>query len=99
MKATSWLGLTGVVGTSQSTRPVTPSRIDAIVLADTAGADERVVGLSLAERARRVAGGGGATRVLVARDRKAIAAWWNELTRGDALLVIRATDQLVHTPL
>lgn len=99
MKATSWPDLTRVAGTSQSTRPVSQSRIDAIVLADAPGADARVVGLTLAERARRVAGRGGATRVLVARDRAAITAWWNEAARGDALLVIRATDQLVHTPL
>ncbi|MBZ0233929.1 MAG: hypothetical protein K8M05_16495, partial [Deltaproteobacteria bacterium] len=32
-----------VAGTSQSTRPVPQSRIDAIVLADRAGADARVV--------------------------------------------------------
>jgi phosphatidylglycerophosphate synthase len=91
--------LTRVAGTSQSTRPVAQSRIDAIVLADAAGADARVVGLTLAERARRVAGRGGATRVLIARERTAITAWWNESGRGDAVLVIRATDQLVHTPL
>lgn len=99
MKATPCLDLTAVAGTSQSTRPVTQSRIDAIVLADDVGADARVVGLSLAERARRVAGRAGATRVLVARDRASIAAWWADAARGDALLVIRATDQLVHTPL
>lgn len=75
------------------------SRTDAIVLADTAGADARVVGLTLAERARRVAGRAGASRVIVARDRAAIAAWWADPTRGDAVLLIRATDQLVHTPL
>jgi phosphatidylglycerophosphate synthase len=99
MKATPWPGLTGVAGTSQSTRPVPQSRIDAIVLADKAGAEARVVGLTLAERARRVAGRAGAKRVLVARDRAAIAAWWADPARGDAVLVIRATDQLVHTPL
>lgn len=75
------------------------SPFDAIVLADLPGADARVVGLTLAERARRVAGRAGAARVLVARDRAAIARWWAEPARADAVLVLRATDQLVHTPL
>jgi phosphatidylglycerophosphate synthase len=76
-----------------------PSAIDAIVLADAPGADARVVGLSLAERARRVAVRAGARRVLVARDRRAIEAWWAAPERADALLVVRASDQMVHTPL
>jgi hypothetical protein len=36
--------------------------------------------------------------VLVARDRAAIAGWWRA-AGCDRLMVIRATDQLVHTPL
>ena len=73
--------------------------LDAIVLADAPGADARVVGLTLAERARRVCVRAGAQRVLIARDRPAIAAWWAEAAHAGALLVVRATDQLVHTPL
>ncbi|MEZ4400791.1 MAG: CDP-alcohol phosphatidyltransferase family protein [Kofleriaceae bacterium] len=70
----------------------------AVVLADAPGADARVVGLRLAERARRVAVRAGATRVLVARARGDIAAFWAD-AGCDQLLVIRATDQVVHTPL
>ncbi|MBK9036281.1 MAG: CDP-alcohol phosphatidyltransferase family protein [Myxococcales bacterium] len=72
--------------------------IAALVLADAPGADVRVVGLSLAERARRVATRAGAQTVLVARDRAAVADWWRA-AGCDRLLVIRATDQMVHTPL
>lgn len=72
--------------------------IAAIVLADDRTARARVVGLSLAERARRVAVRAGATDVLVVHDRAAIAPWWRTHAR-DRVLVIRATDQLVHPPL
>ena len=79
--------------------------LDAILLADSPHADERVAGLSLRERARRVAGRAGARRVFVvdgAADRAKLAAWWSEGQRdGGAtrLLVVRAGDQVVHTPL
>ncbi len=73
--------------------------LDAIVLADGSGTAMPVVGLSLAERARRVAVRAGARRVLVARDRAAIAAWWSEAAAVRSVLVVRATDQLVHPPL
>jgi hypothetical protein len=47
--------------------------VAALVLADAPSADVKVVGLTLAERARRVALKAGATTALVARDRAAIA--------------------------
>ncbi|MCB9560455.1 MAG: CDP-alcohol phosphatidyltransferase family protein [Kofleriaceae bacterium] len=73
--------------------------LSAIVLADGPHAGLRVAGLSLGERGRRVAGRAGAERVLVvttAADRAAIPAWHQA---GGRLLVIRAADQLTHTPL
>lgn len=72
--------------------------VAALVLADAPGADLRIHGLALAERARRAAGRAGAAVVHVARDRRELEAWWRG-TGCDRLLVIRATDQLVHTPL
>jgi phosphatidylglycerophosphate synthase len=69
--------------------------MDAIILAD-AGSSRRVHGLTLVERARRVATRAGAKRIAVVDgDRAALSGWW----RGGRVLVIRATDQLVHTPL
>ena len=66
---------------------------DAIILADSPHADTVLLGLSLVERARRVAVRAGARNVIVVRDdRTAIAS--------DAdVLVIRGGDQLVHHPL
>jgi phosphatidylglycerophosphate synthase len=75
--------------------------LDALVLADGPSADARVAGLTLSERARRVAGRTGAARVHVvasAADRAALASWWQAGARA-RLLVIRAGDQAVHTPL
>jgi phosphatidylglycerophosphate synthase len=75
--------------------------LDALVLADGPHARERVAGLTLRERAVRVAGRAGATRVLVvdaAADRERLAAWWDAGAK-QRLLVIRARDQVVHTPL
>jgi len=72
--------------------------LTAIVLADGPGADARVVGLSLAERARRVAVRAGAVAVLVVRSRAELAPWWRT-ERSTRVLVLRATDQLVHSPL
>jgi phosphatidylglycerophosphate synthase len=73
--------------------------LDAIILADGANSHAKVAGLSLRERARRVAGRAGASRVLVVDgDRAAIAPWWNAGPK-QRLLVIRAGDQVVHTPL
>lgn len=77
---------------------VSTAALTAIVLADVPGPEVRVVGLTLAERARRVAEKAGASAVFVARDRASIAAWWRDQA-SSRVLVIRATDQLVHTPL
>jgi phosphatidylglycerophosphate synthase len=78
-----------------------PSDFDAIVLADSPHAHTRVMGLTLAERGRRVVTRAGARRVLVIDSAAALAglpAW--EAERGDAaLLVVRAGDQVVHRPL
>lgn len=74
---------------------------DAIVLADGPAAAAVVVGLTLAERGRRVAVRAGAGRVIVidgSHARAALAAWWRDAC-VDAVLVIRAGDQVVHTPL
>ena len=74
---------------------------DAIVLADGPAATAVVVGLTLRERARRVAGRAGAGRILVVDGpdaRAALAAWWRDAC-VDAVMVIRAHDQVVHTPL
>jgi phosphatidylglycerophosphate synthase len=74
---------------------------DAIILADATTAEWRVAGLTLVERARRVAIRVGAARVLVVRDdgdRARVADWWRETPSG-GLLVIRGGDQMVHVPL
>jgi len=74
---------------------------DAVILADSPHADAVILGLTLAERARRVAVRAGARRVyVVASDTHLpnLARW--DAERGDAaLLVIRGGDQLVHLPL
>ncbi|MCW5806648.1 MAG: hypothetical protein KIT31_30065 [Deltaproteobacteria bacterium] len=70
--------------------------VDAIVLVDET-ADERVAGLSLRERALRVAKKAGAARIVVVElggDRSRL----EDLEGTRALLVLRA-DQLVHPPL
>lgn len=73
---------------------------DAIVLAISPHAGESILGLTLVERGRRVAAKAGARRVLVLDEEsvKNLPAWSSDL--GDAdLLVLRASDQLVHLPL
>jgi phosphatidylglycerophosphate synthase len=75
--------------------------LDAIVLAEGPHARERVAGLTLRERARRVAVRAGATRVLVVDGvaaRAELPPWWQAGEQG-RLLVVRASDQVVHTPL
>ena len=69
--------------------------LDAIVLAEDPLSSVRIAGLSVRERAIRVARRVGATRVLVVDDaaRSVLAG-----ITSDRVLVIRA-DQLVHTPL
>ena len=74
---------------------------DAIVIADVATATWRVAGLTLVERARRVAHRAGARRVYVISDaatRAGVNAWWST-DPSEHVLVIRGGDQLVHTPL
>ncbi len=76
---------------------------DAVVLADSPHAAARVLGLSLAERGRRVALRAGARRVFVADGTpagatSALAAWHAE-GGAPALLILRAGDQVVHPPL
>ena len=75
------------------------TELDAIILADSPHAHEIVLGLTLVERARRIAVRAGAKRVYVVDGAHAdLAAWAREL--GDrALLVLRGGDQLVHLPL
>ena len=68
---------------------------DAIILADSPHADAVLLGLSLVERARRVALRAGAREVRVVRSRGELAGF----TPSDELLVIRGGDQLVHHPL
>lgn len=74
---------------------------DVLVLADSPHAGATILGLTLVERGRRVAGKLGARRVLVidgAAAAAGLAAW--DAERGDApLVVLRAGDQLVHPPL
>jgi len=79
-----------------------PAReLDAVILADSPHATTVVLGLTLAERGRRVAGRIGARRVLVLDGSVAPEqlARWDELRGDAALVVIRAGDQIVHPPL
>lgn len=74
---------------------------DAVVLAASPHAGTRILGLTLAERGRRVAARAGARRIRVVEDAHAareLAAWHAE-GGAPALLILRAGDQLVHTPL
>lgn len=68
---------------------------DAVILADSPHADVVLLGLSLVERARRVATRAGAREVRVVRDREELAS----LSFPGEVLVIRGGDQLVHHPL
>jgi phosphatidylglycerophosphate synthase len=74
---------------------------DAVVLATAPSANDKLLGITLTERGRRVAFKAGARRVYVIDSEDALvglAAWDRE--RGDAaLLLLRAGDQLVHLPL
>jgi hypothetical protein len=73
--------------------------LDAIVLAETDLSGVRIAGLSVRDRAARIASRIGADRVLVvdsATARGTIPAW--RAGHAGPVLVIR-TDQLVHTPL
>ncbi len=78
-------------------RPV----FDAVVLADGDGSDVWILGLTLQERARRVADRAGARRIMIATtaaERASIPDWVAQEPQA-ALVVIRARDQVVHVPL
>jgi phosphatidylglycerophosphate synthase len=74
---------------------------DAIVLAVSPHANEKLLGITLVERGRRVVDKAGARRVFVVDSPAAateLAGW--DKQRGDAdLVIVRAGDQLVHLPL
>lgn len=75
------------------------TEFDAVVLADSPHANEVLLGITLLERARRIATRAGAKRVFVVDGKDPALAAWNA-ERGDrALLVLRGGDQLVHLPL
>jgi phosphatidylglycerophosphate synthase len=76
--------------------------LDAILIADVAPIGKTLGGLTLTERARRVAVRAGARRVFVldgASARERLPAWWADDARAEAVLILRAGDQLVHAPL
>jgi len=82
-----------------------PSRrpsFDAVVIARERTADAKVLGLTLRERARRVAQRVGAQRVYVVDGDVAAAgltAWRAKGDNASAVLIIWADDQVVHMPL
>lgn len=75
------------------------TEFDAVILADSPHANVVLLGLTLVERARRIATRAGARRIyIVDGTDTGLAAW--DTQRGDrALLVLRGGDQLVHVPL
>lgn len=73
------------------------SKLDAIVLADDAFSRVKIAGVTVRERAERVAMKLGAERVFVVDGDRAALAQWRASTSGP-VLVLRA-DQLVHTGL
>ena len=73
---------------------------DAIVLAiGDAASRGKVCGLTLAERGRRVATKAGAASVIVVRSLADAAQLAARSGRGRDLLILRASDQVVHFPL
>ncbi|MCE9577574.1 MAG: hypothetical protein K8W52_30775, partial [Deltaproteobacteria bacterium] len=76
-----------------------PAPFDAIVIA-AATSRVKVCGLTLVERARRVAVKAGALRVLVAEDlAPAAIATWAAAEPARALVVVDASDHVIHMPL
>ena len=75
--------------------------LDALILADSPHARTELLGLTLMERGRRVASRAGARRVFVLDSADAAAGLlaWAEGLGHAALLVVRASDQVVHKPL
>ena len=73
---------------------------DAIILADSPHANEELLGLTLVERAKRIATRAGAKRVFVVDgDDTGLAAWDQERPADRALGIVRGGDQRVHAPL
>lgn len=74
---------------------------DAIVLATSPHAGEKLLGITLAERGRRMVTKVGARRVFVVDSAAAASALpdWDRARGAADLLVVRAGDQLVHLPL
>lgn len=95
----------GISNTRESERMSAPELypFDAVILLDAALANVKVCGLTIAERARRVATRVGAERVLLLDQTEAsgLQAWLGaaEPVGGRALLVIDCTGQIVHMPL
>lgn len=89
-----------MTGTGAATPAAGPATFDAVIVAAAPSASARVLGLTLAERGRRVAGKLGARRVFTLDgDGGAALVQWNA-ERGDTpLVVLRAGDQVVHMPL
>jgi phosphatidylglycerophosphate synthase len=77
------------------------SSLHAVVIAEGPHATGKVAGLTLRARAVRVATRAGAQRVIVidGSDARQRLPGWIENGRPEALLVVRASDQVVHTPL
>jgi phosphatidylglycerophosphate synthase len=83
------------------TPPSNRPDFDAVVIAEGDAAAARVLGLSLRDRARKVAERAGARRVYVLDGPAADAglAAWRAAGDPRAVLAIWASDQVVHTPL
>ena len=83
----------------QPRRPM--QELDALILADSPHARTELLGLTLMERGRRVATRAGARRVFVVDSPAAAAGLlpWADGLGHAALLVVRASDQVVHKPL
>jgi len=78
---------------------VATKEFDAIILADSPHAHRVILGLSLVERARRIATRAGAKRVFVLDGSSTALPAWDAERGARALLVLRGGDQLVHAPL
>jgi phosphatidylglycerophosphate synthase len=81
--------------------PMSPPSLHAVVIAEGPHALGKVAGLTLRERAVRVATRAGAQRVMVIDGpaaRQGVTGWVASGAPA-ALLVVRASDQIVHVPL
>lgn len=76
--------------------------LDAIVLAASPHAKDKLLGITLAERGVRVARRAGARRIILidgVTDNAELTAWVGARDADAELLVLRAGDQVVHPPL